>query len=292
MKILLTGGSGFIGKNLLEQLSSKFNFIAPSHKELDFLDANKVADFLRENKFDIVIHAANFGGSRAQAGLPGVFEANKKMFLNLAENSKHFGRMIFLGSGAEYNKQNPIIKVKESDFGKVNPQDEYGQAKYFASEYIAKHANIVNFRLFGVFGKYEDYKIRFISNAICRALYGMPIIIRQNLLFDYVYVNDLARIIEYFIEHWPKEKFYNVGRGEPVELLSLAQMVKTAAGGSPEIIVKNPGLGKEYTCQNSLLMNELKDFKFVSYEQAISELYGFYKQYLASIKKADLGFDE
>jgi GDP-L-fucose synthase len=290
MKVLLTGGSGFIGKNLLENISSKFSLTAPSHSELDLLQGERVKNFLQNNYFDVVVHTAGFGGNRIQQNFAGVFEKNRRIFLNLAENQNLFGRMIFLGSGAEYGKQFPIVKVKESDFGKTKPEDQYGKAKYFASEYISQHENIVNLRCFGVFGKYEDYTTRFISNSICRALFGMPIVIRQNVVFDYLYIKDLAKIIEHFLEHKPKEKFYNCARGEGVELLDLAKMVSKQIGSVP-IEVKNLGLGKEYTANASLLKNELGNFDFTSYEFAISEMLEYYKNNLDKIDKTKLNFD-
>jgi len=290
-KIFLTGSSGFIGKNLLKLLSGKFEFVAPTHKELDLSNTQIVKDFLQLQKFDLVIHSANFGGNRAQTGLSGVLEANKQMFLNLAKNSEKFNRMIFLGSGAEYGKQQPIVNAKETDFGKVKPEDEYGKAKYFASEYIATHPNIVNLRCFGIFGKYEDYTTRFISNAICRVLFGLPIILKRNVKFDYVYVYDLAKIIEYFILREPKEKFYNIGSGQSTDLLGLAEIVKTVTGGVAEIKVLNPGLNNEYTCDNSLLRGELKDFKFTPFNVAIGEMVGWYKANMNLINKDKLNFD-
>ena len=93
IKFFLTGSSGFIGKNLLELLSDKFEFVAPGHKELDLSNTQAVADFLQSQNFDLVIHAANFGGNRAQTALPGVLEANKQMFLNLVKNSE---KLLFL----------------------------------------------------------------------------------------------------------------------------------------------------------------------------------------------------
>ncbi|MEK7618161.1 MAG: NAD(P)-dependent oxidoreductase [Patescibacteria group bacterium] len=287
-KILLTGGRGFIGKNLLEKLSGKFNFVAPAHAELDLLDARKTSAYLKSEQFDIVIHAANIGGNRSQIGLTGVFEVNKKMFLNLAENHGLYGRMIFLGSGAEYGKQEPIVKIKENNFGKILPGDEYGKAKYFASEYIVAHPNIVNLRCFGVFGKYEDYTMRFISNAICLSLAGQPIIVRQNAVFEYIYINDLAKIIAFFIEHEPKEKFYNAGTGQGVELLALAKIVKALTQNPYDIQVNQQGLGKEYTCDNGLLMRELGDFKFTPIKQAIQEMIDWYKTNWQSIDQSKL----
>jgi len=47
----------------------------------------------------------------------------------------------------------------------------------------------------------------------CRALKGLPVVIRQDTVFDYLYVNDLAKITEWFIEHEAHYKAYNVCTG-------------------------------------------------------------------------------
>lgn len=281
-----------MGRNLLEKLSDAYHIQSPKHAELDITNATAVQEYLAKNNFDVVIHAANVGGARNQTHLTSVLETNKRMFLNLAENHNLFGRMIFLGSGAEYGKQEPIVMAKESDFGSRFPADEYGQAKYFASQYIQTHEKIVNLRCFGIFGKYEDYATRFISNAICRALAGLPIVVRQNVKFDFLYVDDLIKIIQAFIEHEPGQKFYNTGRGEAVELVHLAALVKEKTGTQKEVVVKAEGLGKEYTCDNSLLLKELGTFAFTPYEKAIEEMISYYKANLHNIDKKSLGFDE
>ena len=57
-KILLTGGSGFIGKNILESfLVEKYELIAPSSHELDLLDTDCVNKFFKGKEFDIILHA-------------------------------------------------------------------------------------------------------------------------------------------------------------------------------------------------------------------------------------------
>lgn len=290
-KILLTGGNGFIGCNIRELLGANYNFFYPGHKNLNLLNAYQVREYLTTNKFDVIIHAAGTAISRGQTGVPDILESNKQMFFNLAENSKLFGRMIFLGSGAEYGKQRSIIRVKESEFGQVIPQDEYGRAKYAASEYIAEHENIMNLRCFGVFGKYEDYTTRFISNIICQSLAGQPIVVNQNTVFDYIYINDLVKIIAYFTDFEPKEKFYNVGRGEGTELLTLANIVKELTDSPYDIRIKQPGLGKEYTCDNSKLLKELGNFQFTPFKQSIKELVDWYKNNRQNIDVKNLSFD-
>jgi UDP-glucose 4-epimerase len=291
-KILLSGANGFIGQNILGQLGNKHNFYYPSRQELDLLDSVKVKEYLAVNNFDLVIHAAGAGVSRLQVGQANLLEQNKKMFLNLAENHDLFGRMIFLGSGAEYGKQLPIVNVKESDFGKVLPEDEYGKAKYFVSEYIAKTKNIINLRLFGVFGPKEDYKTRFISNNICRSLLHMPITLRQNLKFDFLDINDFVKILNYFINNEPAEKFYNITAGKPIELLEVAEIIKKETQSTNEIQVLNPGLGKEYTGDNTGLLAEIGEFTFTPLEQSICDLVSYYIENLDPIKKEELNFNK
>jgi len=288
MKILITGGNGFIGKNLVEYFSKKYEVLAPSHNELELLDEKAVEEFLKNNKVDIIIHAAVKGGSRKLSSYPDMLKENTKIFFNLANNSKYYEKMIFLGSGAEYDKSGDIKEVKEEDIGKSIPKDDYGFYKYLCSKYIESSDKIINLRIFGIFGKYEDYDVRFISNIICRILFDLPIEINQNVVFDFIYVKDLCRIIEYFIENNVKEKIYNIGGEEHFELIDIVNKIKKISGKDFEIKIKNIGMNKEYTCDNSRLKNELKEFKFTEMEMAIRELYYWYLENKDKIKKENL----
>lgn len=193
-KIFLTGKTGFIGKNLLEFLTSKYEVLAPSHQELELLDGEAVKGYLCSNKVDVIIHAATIPSHRKIKDPKDVACRNVRMFFNIVRNTHCFSRMIFLGSGAEYNLCYDISNVKENNFDTHIPEDEYGFSKYICSKYIEKVNKIINLRVFGVFGKYEDYQIRFISNAICKAIHNLPIIIKQNRFFSYLYIKDLSRI--------------------------------------------------------------------------------------------------
>jgi GDP-L-fucose synthase len=225
----------------------------------------------------VVIYALNIWEANKTKNLPSVLDANLRCFFNVVRCRKYFKKMIFFGSGAEYDKQFPVVKIKESDFGENIPIDDYGLYKYICSEYIRNNKNIINLRLFGVFGKYEDYKIRFISQAICRNLFKLPIIINKNVYFDYLYVDDLVRIIEHFLTHKSDYNIFNVGFGEKIDLVTIAKLVNKISKKPVEIIIKNKGLQNEYTCDITRLRKEIGEFKFTEIEDAIKELYRWHR---------------
>jgi UDP-glucose 4-epimerase len=284
-KIFLTGGGGFIGRNIMELLGNTHDFFAPTSQELDLTNADAVFEYIKKNNFDIVIHAANVGGNRSRKweGVEWVFEKNLQMFFNLVRGKEFYKRMIVLGSGAEYDKKKDVVKVKEEDFDTSMPSDYYGFAKYVMAKY-AQHVDfLTHLRLFGVYGKYEDYKIRFISEAICRSLLDLPITINQNVYFDYLYIDDFVKILDYFIRNKPTRRFYNVGRGETIDLMSIAQKVLKLTEKDTQIIVKNSGLNKEYSSDINRLKSEISDLSFTDFDKTLVELVDYYQSILPEL---------
>lgn len=275
-KIFLTGGSGFIGRNIIETFSKDYNILSPSHKELDLLDTSAVDDFFKKNTIDIVIHCANIGGLRNSLVSDDLVKTNLKIFFNIIRNRSRFGKMIHMGSGAEYDKSKDIVDVKESDFDLTIPKDDYGFYKYVCSKYIENCNNIYCLRIFGIFGKYEDYTIKFISNLICKYIYKLPLTMIQDCKFDYIYIEDFMNIIKYFISNSPKEKFFNTGSGNKYNLYSLAEKINKLDSYSLPITIKKNGLNKEYTSNNNLLRKEIRGLKLTSIDVAIKELYRYY----------------
>ena len=276
--IFLTGGTGFIGKNILEQLSDKYNIYAPTHPELELDDTEAVKEYSKSHNFDVVIHAANWGGTRKKTDdLVNNVEKNLKFFFNITRCKDHFGKLINLGSGAEYGKLYYTPKMKEDYFDKHVPVDEYGFYKYVCSKYIEKIEDAVNLRIFGCYGKYEDYEIRFISNAICKSIFDLPITIaNKNVFFDYLYIDDLIKIIEYFINNTGEHRVYNITPDKSIDLLTIAKKVNKIAGKNSEIIIKNKGINLEYSGDNSRLKGEIKGIKFTEIEDGIKKLHEWY----------------
>ena len=198
------------------------------------------------------------------------------MMFNLLKHQNSWGKLLNMGSGAIYDMQHYIPKMPESYFGTHIPKDEHGYNKYILGKLLPGLSHVYDFRIFGVFGKYEDYAIRFISNAICKSLFDLPITLRQNKKFDYLYINDLMPVLDHFIGHHPTEKAFNITPDKSVELLKIAQLVKSISQKDVEIQVAQDGYGLEYSGDNALLRKEMPSLQFTPLEQSVSELYHWY----------------
>ena len=293
MKILLTGGSGFIGRNLLDSpLAKKYEIFAPGHAGLDLLDEEAVKDLLKNGGFDFVIHGAAKPGHRNAKEQEKVFYESTRMFFNLARNARYFKKMLVLGSGAVYDMRHYLPKMKEDYFDAHVPADQNGLCKYVCGKYIEKADNIIDLRVFGIYGMYEDYSIRFISNMICKTLFDMPLTMKQNRRFDYLWVDDLPPVIAHFLENGAAHKAYNVTPDKSVELLELARRVLAAAGKDLPVRIAQPGLGLEYSGDNSRLKAEIKALSFTPPDAAIKKLYSWYSANKTSINREALLVDK
>lgn len=284
-RIIITGGSGFVGKNLTEQIAKKnYNVFAPSSKELNLLDENAVRNYILQNKIEIIIHGANVGGGRNTVGMTDVVHTNLRMFFNVVRNIPLVKKIIYFGSGAEYDKSRPLQSISEEDFDKKIPKDDYGFYKYVCSKYTEHDTSgkLVCLRLFGIYGKYENYLFKFISNTIVKNLLKLPISIMQNVYFDYMHISDLIPIITFFIEHKSKYKHYNISTGKRIDLVSLANIINNASDFKSEIIIKNPWLQNEYTASNTRLLKEIP-MGFTPHKTAIENLYCWYKNNLEKL---------
>ena len=289
MKILLTGSNGFIGKNMKLKMEQDYDIDTPTRKDLELTNFSAVEAYIKKGNYDLVIHAANINNSRNLTTSPyEVLQGNLLMFYNLVKCQKLYKRMIYFGSGAEYDSRAYIPNMKEEFFGENIPQDAYGLSKYIMAKETEHNENIYDFRLLGVYGPYEEWEHRFISNAICRALKGLPITINQNVYFDYLWIEDLIEIVKKLMNKELRYKHYNICSGQRIDLLSLAEMVNEVVGNNSPIMIKQEGLKREYTADNSRMMKVIENFNFTCYYDTIEKLVAFYKECIDSIDESKL----
>lgn len=267
-RILFTGGTGFIGRNVLPILREQFEVDAPRRNELNLSNPESVKGYLAQSQSTVLVHAAICTPSNEADREKNVLHDVISSFLLLANHP--FEKIIFVGSGAEFDKSKNIVEVTEDDLGKNVPLDDYGLAKYMLTQYARCSANVYNARIFGCYGPTEPER-RFIRHAIDCCLNNLPITIRQDCRFSYVNVADLGRAIIKMIVSTPRHHDYNVVGDSPHLLSELACEVRSQIGCDVPIQIMTKGFANEYSARGDRIMKEFSDLNFTSIESGISQ---------------------
>lgn len=268
-RVLVTGGTGFIGRNVCPYLKDKCDLFAPKREELNLLDEIAVKEYIVDNHIEIVFNLANPNPVKNSLDSPDtMFEDSIRSFLNLYRAQEHYEMMYTLGSGAEYDKSKDIINVTEEEEQRSVPYDSYGLAKYTINQIISMSPKQCNLRIFGCYGP-TDADSKFITHAIKCCLRNTDITIKQDCFFDYLHVSDLGRILGFFINHKPNFHSYNVCSGTRLSLSQIANVVKKQMDSDKKIVLLNDGWNKEYTASNARILSEIGDFDFVTIEEGV-----------------------
>lgn len=277
MQILLTGSGGFIGKNLKSYLGDKYELLTPRSYELDLTNSNAVAEYFKANEIDFVIHCGSIGGARGIQDKDATIEDNLAMVENLLEFKKADTRVILFGSGAMYDKSRDLHKVKESEIGKVVPKDLYGKSKLLIAEKVKDRKDVLMLNIFACYG-YGEKENRFPCYAINQVLNGKNIEINQNVIFDYLFVEDMERIVEYFIKNLPQDNIINITPSKSISLIEIAQIVNTFGQKPVEVRIAKIELNNEYTGDNSLLLKNYPECEFTPIETGLKKMFEYNKE--------------
>ena len=256
-RILMTGSTGFIGQNVLPLLqNNQFDIYAPTRAELNLKSESEVARCLKDGKFDTILHLANpTPGKNSLDSASTMTDDSLRIFLNLYNHSDLYGKMIYSGSGAEFDKSQDIDMITEPECFRSVPKDSYGLAKMAMNHMAIKSSNIYNFRIFGCYGP-GDHESKFITHCIRSVLSGVPITIRKDCYFDYLHVFDLARFLEWGIESDMKMHDYNVTTASPILLSEIARLVVDSMGADNPVQLLSEERNLTYTADNTRILKE------------------------------------
>jgi GDP-L-fucose synthase len=254
MRILITGGNGMVGKNILEHhKTSNYEIFAPSSSELNLRDYNSVNNYIAKNKPEIIIHTAGLvGGIQANISRPVDFLVfNLDMGRNIIMASKENGVKYFLNlaSSCMYPRegQNPL---KEDLIlkGELEPTNEgYAIAKVVATrlcEYIVKenpslqYKTVIPCNLYGKHDKFSPENSHMIP-AVIKKIYEA----KQNnakeidiwgdglARREFMYTGDLADFVFYALENFEKmPQNINVGLGFDYTIIEYYQAIADVIG--------------------------------------------------------------
>lgn len=304
-KILITGGAGFIGSNLAEELlkyETKLtildDFSNGLHQNLENLDVeivqgdirnHELVDNLLSNKFDYVFHFAARGSVPRSIADPGTtHDINVNGTLNLLNSLiKYPARLIFSSSSSVYGRN---IKNPKDEKDWVSPLSPYASSKLSCEGLIASYSNSYNIpalvlRFFNVYGPKQRFDIEFpavLPKWINELRNARPIYINGNgeISRDFTFVKDLTKILALTINSdFDFEKFnlVNCAFGKTVSLLELSSELKLLFPAS-NINFGPHRLGDILDSQNdpTKLFSVFGNFKVTPLSQGIEETVNYY----------------
>jgi nucleoside-diphosphate-sugar epimerase len=253
MKILITGGNGYIAKSLYNAFRDIHEITVITREDFDmavFADMNK---FFQGKYFDVVIHTAVKGGSRLQKDTSLVMDCNLLMYYNLLQHKSFFNKLIHLGSGAE-------------DYAKDTP---YGVSKYVIKKSVQEQDNFFNIQIFGVFDE-NELDTRFIKSNIKRYINREPMHIDVHKKMSFFYMKDLIKLVEYTINN-PSSKLLKEVHCSYIKdytLREIADMINQLSDYRV-LVYMTDEFGQDYTTP----FNAEYGLKYIGLEQGILEVY-------------------
>ena len=200
-KILFTGGNGFIGRQVIPFIQEAgYEVVRPRSTQVRLEVDEEVATLFADGQhYDAIIHAAIVGGRRDHDDDWRVLHTNLNMFETLYKYVDQTDMFINLDSGASYGRPAPVEEPSPEDFGKVIPGDPYGFSKYIIAKRVLNDPKGVNLRIFGCFGHHEE-STRFFNTNINRYINKEPIQLIKDRKMDFIYADDLYKIIQYYLD--------------------------------------------------------------------------------------------
>jgi nucleoside-diphosphate-sugar epimerase len=231
MKILVTGGAGYIGcvlvPMLLEQgygvrvldnlmyegLGLIGNFSKPSFDFIkgDIRDAHMVQDATRD--CDIVIHLAAIVGFPACRKNPQLAEDVNFYGTKVVAEAAGRDRLVLFGStGSNYGAVTDQICTEETP---LNPQSLYGKTKVDAERYLLEHCNTIAFRFATAFGTSPRMRVDLLINDFVYTAFRLRylVIYEGQFMRSFIHVRDMARSFLFAIENSSRMRgqIYNIG---------------------------------------------------------------------------------
>lgn len=311
MRVLLTGGAGFIGSCLVWKLNQQGlnNIIVVDRlgssekwknlvgKEFqDYLDKDKLWEVLETNKLkgalDFVVHLGACT-STSEQDASYLMENNYLYSRRLAQwalkNKVYF---LYASSAATYGEGELGYSDSDKTTLKLRPLNMYGYSKHLFDLWVLKNkltTKVTGFKFFNVFGPNEYHKAEMqsvIAKNFAKIVAGEPFRLFESYKKEYadgeqkrdfIYVKDALEVLFYFIAHPQKTGIFNLGTGKAESWNNLALALFSALGMSPKIeyIEMPPQLRQKYQYFTQADICKLRKagckHKFLTLQEAIKD---------------------
>lgn len=310
--IIVTGGAGFIGSNLIRGLNEKGinNIIVVDNLEnskkhrnlnsLEFIDFINKEDFIeninifKNEKIDTIFHQGACTDTMEFNGrfmMDNNYNYSKKL-LQFAVNKNI--RFIYASSAAVYGSgKNSFEEIENCEY----PLNIYGFSKYMFDQYVRRvlektDIQIVGLRYFNVYGPQENHKGKMAS--VIFHFFNQVQNDRKLKLFkgsekfkrDFVYVKDIIDINLFFLKNSLKRGIFNCGTGKAESFLKVAEIIKSLLYNGIKIeFIPFPEelIGKyQYFTQA-----ELSNLRKAGYSNKFTNIKDGIKNYIKILKETD-----
>ena len=225
MSLLITGGTGYIGKKLTQKLMEKYNPIySVGIEELDLQNYEEVLDFLKKNKIRKIIHL----GWKMENNNEAIYD-NIEALNNLLKASEEVQveKIIFTSTNNVYGTELNGNNFSEEDKINLDENNKYGISKYLGEELVKYSMNekACIIRIADVYGPNQNHGnlmkgiISNLENKKNIQLYG-----EGKRERDYIYIDDVIRGLEFIYENNLTGTF-NLGTGVGTSVKRITDIV-------------------------------------------------------------------
>jgi GDP-L-fucose synthase len=248
MKILVTGGTGFLGRHVVSKLEQgSHEIIAPNSHQLNLLSRDQTDDYIRKNSPEVILHmAAICGGILANKNSPADFlQKNTEMAVNIFEVSKIYKctKIYTLGSVCAYPKFCPV-PFKEDDIWNGYPEETnapYGMSKRlllmmsqcYRAQYGFAGAHLIPVNLYGEYDHFDLVNSHVIPALIRKfddaSSHNKPYVEcwgTGTATREFLYAGDAAEAISKAVTSGLDYQLpINLGTGQDISIKDLAQLM-------------------------------------------------------------------
>ena len=310
-KILVTGGSGFIGSHLCRRLLSEgaivhvlvkynsiidnirlsgiWNEITPVEADLRNPDSLTVINRIRPN---IIFHLAAYnhvGDSFTQVSE--AIDSNTKGTVNLLEAYQEYDRLVYISTSEVYGYQTDIPFAEESIPQPLSPYavGKYAGELYSVLKWRSSHMPIVVLRPFNAFGPYQSPRA-ITSELIIKCLTGEDVITTEGVQtreFNYV-----SNLIDGFLLASVSEtaigEVINLGCGEEISIRDLVIKIHNLTKSTSKLRIgelpTRPGEIYRMFASNKKALDILKWQPNISHEEGLKNTIAWFRKYLAQFE--------